>query len=88
MVLFIAVISLTLKYKKRLCKRTSQKQQAKSNSARKALHSIELALEKEPDNLLIVSDTQELIEKVLHEVDEKGVVPFSRWIQSHPLNSV
>ena len=69
------------------CKIILDNQQAKSNSARKALHSIELALEKEPDNLLIVSDTQELIEKVLHEVDEKGVIPFSRWIRSHPLNT-
>ena len=69
------------------CKIILDKRQAKSNSARKALHSIELGLQKEPDNLIVVSDSHELIEKVLNEVDEKGVVPFSRWIQNHPLNT-
>lgn len=69
------------------CKIILDKKQAESSYARKALHSIELGLEKKPHNLVIVSDPQELMDIVLEEVAEKGVVPFSCWIKKHPFNS-
>jgi len=66
------------------CKIILDKEQAESIYARQALHSIKLGLEKEPHNLLIVPDTQELMDRVLEEVKEKNVEPFSNWIRSHP----
>lgn len=39
------------------------KQQAESSYARKALHSIKLGFVKDPYNLIVVSDTQELFDK-------------------------
>ena len=64
------------------------KKQAEQKEAKQALNLIELVTDKKPYEVVQVSDTRQFMNDVLEEVKEKGVEPFSSWINKHQAHTL
>lgn len=59
------------------------KKQAEQKSAKQALNLIELITAYKPYEVVQISDTRKFMNDVLEEAKEKGVEPFSSWVNKH-----
>lgn len=59
------------------------KKQAEQKDAKQALNLIELITADKPYEVVQISDTRKFMNDVLEEAKEKGVEPFSSWVNKH-----